>query len=118
MDPFHERLARVALRAAGRYGFALAGGYAIQAHGFLDRLSADVDLFAPSSVEADFTTAVDAVIQEFGRDGLAVDVDRLPVRLFEPYGVTPNDHRPADWEPWGGESPRSVRDEGFRLILF
>ena len=53
MDPFHERLARVGLRAAGQYGFALAGGYAIQAHGFLDRLSADVDLFAPSSVEAD-----------------------------------------------------------------
>jgi hypothetical protein len=70
MDPFHERLTRVALRAAGQYGFALAGGYAIQAHGFLDRLSADVDLFAPSSVEADFTTAVDAVIQEFGRDGV------------------------------------------------
>jgi hypothetical protein len=75
MDPFHERLARVALRAAGKYGFALAGGYAIQAHGFLDRLSADVDLFAPSSVEADFSVAVDAVIREFGRDGLGVDVE-------------------------------------------
>lgn len=75
MDPFHERLARVALRVAGQYGFALAGGYAIQAHGFLDRLSADVDLFAPSSVEADFSVAVDAVIQEFGRDGLVVDVE-------------------------------------------
>jgi hypothetical protein len=75
MDPFHERLARVALRAAGQYGFALAGGYAIQAHGFLDRLSADVDLFAPTNVEADFTTAVDAVIQEFGTDGLAVHVE-------------------------------------------
>jgi hypothetical protein len=75
MDPFHERLARVALRAAGQYGFALAGGYAIQAHGFLERLSADVDLFAPKSVEADFPTAVDAVIQGFERDGLAVRVE-------------------------------------------
>jgi hypothetical protein len=28
---FHERLARTALAAAGRYGFALAGGYAVQA---------------------------------------------------------------------------------------
>jgi hypothetical protein len=26
MDPFHERLARVALEAAGSFGFALAGG--------------------------------------------------------------------------------------------
>jgi Nucleotidyl transferase AbiEii toxin, Type IV TA system len=75
MDPFHERLARVALRAAGQYGFALAGGYAIQAHGFLDRLSADVDLFAPASVDSEFPTAVDAVIQEFDKDGLAVDVE-------------------------------------------
>jgi len=35
MDPFHERLARVALDEAGAFGFALAGGYAVQAHGFL-----------------------------------------------------------------------------------
>jgi hypothetical protein len=41
MDPFHERLARVALDAAGSYGFALAGGYAVQAHGFLNRMSAE-----------------------------------------------------------------------------
>jgi len=33
MDPFHERLARVALDASGAFGFALAGGYAVQAHG-------------------------------------------------------------------------------------
>jgi hypothetical protein len=47
MDPFHERLARVALNAVSSYGFALAGGYAIQAHGFLQRMSSDVDIFAP-----------------------------------------------------------------------
>lgn len=49
MDPFHERLARIALEVAATYGFALAGGYAIQAHGFLDRPSADVDLFAEAT---------------------------------------------------------------------
>ena len=58
MDPFHERLARVALDAAGSYGFALAGGYAVQAHGFLDRMSADVDLFAEASGEFDSPEAV------------------------------------------------------------
>lgn len=46
MDPFHEKLARVALDAAGSFGFALAGGYAVQVHGFLNRPSSDVDLFA------------------------------------------------------------------------
>jgi hypothetical protein len=65
MDPFHERLARVALEAAGSYGFALAGGYAIRAHGFLSRMSADVDLFASSRAEIDFVQAVDAVIAAY-----------------------------------------------------
>jgi hypothetical protein len=70
MDPFHERLARVALEVAASYGFALAGGYAVQAHGFLDRPSADVDLFAEASAEFNFSEAVDAVIAAYQRDGL------------------------------------------------
>jgi hypothetical protein len=70
MDPFHERLARVALEAAASYGFALAGGYAVQAHGFLDRPSADVDLFAEASAQFDFPEAVDAVMAAFQRNGL------------------------------------------------
>jgi hypothetical protein len=37
MDSLHERLARLALAAASGYGFCLAAGYAVQAHGFLDR---------------------------------------------------------------------------------
>ena len=70
MDPFHERLARVALEVAASYGFALAGGYAVQAHGFLDRPSADVDLFAEASAQFNFVEAVDAVIAAYQRDGL------------------------------------------------
>jgi hypothetical protein len=70
MDPFHERLARVALDAAGSDGFALAGGYAVQAHGFLNRMSSDVDLFAEASGEFDFSAAVDAVISAYRRDGV------------------------------------------------
>jgi sensor domain CHASE-containing protein len=75
MDPFHERLARVALDVAGSYGFALADGYAVQAHGFLDRPSADVDLFAEASAEFDFSQAVDAVIAAYQRDGLDADTE-------------------------------------------
>lgn len=48
MHAFHERLARTALGAAGQYGFALAGGYAVQAAGLLQRPSEDVDLFTHS----------------------------------------------------------------------
>src|SRR5215470_5368006 len=61
MDPFHERLARVALEAAADYGFCLAGGYAVQAHGFVDRVSKDVDLFTTMSSAADFPAAQAAV---------------------------------------------------------
>ena len=73
MDPFHERLARVALRAAGQYGFVLAGGYAVQAHGFLDRPSTDVDLFAAASASFDFAKAVGTVIAAFEQDGLSAE---------------------------------------------
>src|ERR1700761_1429140 len=75
MDPFHERLARVALDVAASYGFALAGGYAVQAHGFLDRPSADVDLFAEAGAQFDFPEAGDAVIAAYRRDGLEADVE-------------------------------------------
>lgn len=32
MEPRHRVIAEIALRAAGPFGFALAGGYAVQAH--------------------------------------------------------------------------------------
>jgi hypothetical protein len=72
MDPFHERLA---LEAAGSFGFALAGGYAVQAHGFLNRMSADVDLFAEANAESDITQAVDVVIAAYLHEGLQVDTE-------------------------------------------
>lgn len=75
MDPFHERLARVALDAVSSYGFALAGGYAIQAHGFLQRMSSDVDIFASSRATVDFMQAVDAVAAAYRRAGFVVPVE-------------------------------------------
>jgi Nucleotidyl transferase AbiEii toxin, Type IV TA system len=75
MDPFHEQLARVALDAAGSFGFALAGGYAVQAHGFLNRRSSDIDLFAQASAEFDFTQAVDVVIAAYLREGFQVETE-------------------------------------------
>jgi len=72
MDSLHERLARLALTAAGGYGFCLAGGYAVQAHGFLDRPSEDVDLFTTSAAEDHFPAALTAVIDAYETDGLNV----------------------------------------------
>lgn len=76
MDPFHERLARVGLEAIGRYGFCLAGGYAVQAHGFVERLSKDVDLFTAASATDDFSAAVAEAVRAFQTDGLGVSVER------------------------------------------
>jgi hypothetical protein len=65
MDSLHERLARLALSVSSRYGFCLAGGYAVQAHGFLDRPSEDVDLFTTSAAEEQFPDAVATVIAAY-----------------------------------------------------
>ncbi|RZT77830.1 nucleotidyltransferase AbiEii toxin of type IV toxin-antitoxin system [Micromonospora violae] len=73
--PIHRRLARIALQVGGRYGFALAGGHAIAAHGILDRPSEDVDLFADWQRRADFPLAVDEVIAAYRTEGYRVDID-------------------------------------------
>jgi hypothetical protein len=75
VDDFHERLARVGLAAGGRHGLALAGGYAMQANGMLERSSEDVDLFAAWNRRDEFDTAVSAVIDAYAADGLQVEVD-------------------------------------------
>jgi len=59
--------------AVGKYGFCLAGGYAVQAHGFVDRPSEDVDLFT-TAAERHSPTAVAAVIQAYRDDGLDLAV--------------------------------------------
>jgi hypothetical protein len=72
MDPLHRRLARLALARTSDYGFCLAGGYAVQEHGFLDRPSEDVDLFTTATAEDRFAEALTAVIDAFEGDGLDV----------------------------------------------
>jgi hypothetical protein len=76
MHPFHERLARVALSVGADYGFCLAGGYAVQAHGFVERVSKDVDLFTTMAAVAEFPAAQAAVAAALRADGLDVAVEQ------------------------------------------
>ena len=76
MDAFHERLARTGLTAAQRYGFALAGGYAVQAAGLLQRPTEDIDLFTAWEQRGDFTAAVAAVAAAYREEGLTVETER------------------------------------------
>lgn len=74
MEAFHERLAHVGLSVSADYGFALAGGYAVQAAGMLVRPSEDVDLFTAWDRRGDFDTAVAAVMAAYEADGLGVEI--------------------------------------------
>jgi hypothetical protein len=73
MDPLHELVTRIGLAATGRYGFALAGGYAVQAHGFLNRVSEDVDLFTVNEARAPFQEAVTAAVDAYRSEGFSVE---------------------------------------------
>ena len=59
VSDLHREVAAVALRAAARHGFALAGGNALIAHGVIDRPTEDVDLFTDR--EHGVAAAADAV---------------------------------------------------------
>jgi hypothetical protein len=72
MDPRHSEITRIALEVAAEYGFALAGGYAVSAHGMGHRLSGDVDLFTDWQSRATFPAAVDAVIAALEQNGYRV----------------------------------------------
>ena len=76
MDAFHERLARIGLAAAERYGFVLAGGYAVQAAGLLVRPTEDIDLFTAWERRAEFEGAVTAVHDAYLAEGLSVETER------------------------------------------
>ncbi|MFF6785805.1 hypothetical protein [Streptomyces sp. NPDC012510] len=52
MDEPHRRLIRSGLDALDAdFGYALAGGYAVQAHQIVNQVSGDIDLFARPSSE-------------------------------------------------------------------
>jgi hypothetical protein len=72
MDPFHERLARVALDYIDVDAILISGRYA--EHELLE-LAADHD---PGFDQSWFAVALAAI-------------DRLPDSLFQPYGMSPKD---------------------------
>lgn len=59
VSDLHRQVAAAALAAAARHGFALGGGNALLAHGFISRPTQDVDLFTDQ--EHGVQAAADAV---------------------------------------------------------
>jgi hypothetical protein len=105
VEPRHRRLAEIALAVAGDQGFALAGGYAIRAHGMGNRPSGDVDLFTDWHRRADFPDAVNAVVTALERHGYTVTTAQagdtfarlLVSSAAEPNAGTDKLELSADW---------------------
>lgn len=74
MEPRHERIAKIALAAGARYGLALAGGYAVQAHGIGNRPSGDVDLFTTWQHRDEFPELTSAVLSALKGAGYTTSV--------------------------------------------
>jgi hypothetical protein len=111
MDAFHERLARVGLSVLADYGFALAGGYAVQAHGLVERPSEDVDLFATLAAEKAFPDAVRAAVDAYVADGLDVEVvidNRGFARLTVSDPVGPRASKVEMGVDWRRDSPTQL----------
>jgi hypothetical protein len=71
ISDLQREVATIALRVAARYGFALAGGNALMAHGVIDRPTEDVDLF--SDQETGVMAAADAVEAALRRAGFSAE---------------------------------------------
>jgi hypothetical protein len=83
-DPFHVDVARLALSAAEKYGFALGGGHALVAHGLLRRPTDDIDLFTDAEGGVrDATVVMLDVFESAGYEIEAVDDGAEVVDLFE-----------------------------------
>ncbi|MFI2430968.1 nucleotidyl transferase AbiEii/AbiGii toxin family protein [Streptomyces sp. NPDC018693] len=76
MDELHRRLIRIGLDAlADDFGYALAGGYAVQAHQIVNRVSDDVDLFAPiNRATTEMPAATERVIAAYEAAGFSVEL--------------------------------------------
>lgn len=102
MEPQHERIAKIALAAGARYGLALAGGYAVSAHGIGNRPSGDVDLFTSWQHRDEFPDLVEAVISALEASGYKASVI-ISAEMFarltvtDPAGSEEKVELSADW---------------------
>jgi hypothetical protein len=87
VSDLHREVTAVALRAASRHGFALGGGNALIAHGVIDRITQDVDLFTDEEhgVEA-AAGAVEAALQAEGFEAEREDKTAGLSDVFEGMG--------------------------------
>jgi hypothetical protein len=102
VEELHARIAAVELAAVGPFGFALAGGYAVQVHGLLHRRSDDVDLFTDRLDPVSFARAVRAAVAAYREAGFGVGVEVSAeafarLLLTDPAGRSAKVELACDW---------------------
>ncbi|GAA0947422.1 nucleotidyl transferase AbiEii/AbiGii toxin family protein [Virgisporangium aurantiacum] len=98
---YHARVARVALAAASDYGFALAGGQALIAHGVVSRPTSDIDLFTDR--DDGVRDAAETVAAALARAGFDVTEVAETAELFDGF-----DHSMAEFEIHDADSADSA----------
>ncbi|MFG3253843.1 nucleotidyl transferase AbiEii/AbiGii toxin family protein [Streptomyces sp. NPDC048172] len=83
LTDLHRRLLADVLAVGGPYPLALAGGYAVQAHGLVNRLSQDLDVATenPDRME-DIASVVRSGLEQRGWRVRALETDPLSARLI------------------------------------
>jgi hypothetical protein len=81
VSELHRQIASIALRAAARHGFALAGGNALIAHEVVDRPTEDVDLF--TNVDSGVEAAAGTVEAALRGAGFGTERRDLPAGLAD-----------------------------------
>lgn len=133
LNALHRRLLRDVLEIGNAFPFVITGGYAVQAHGLVDRLSRDIDVATNSSVPmASLADQLIAGLTERGWQVRVIGVDPVSARFMATDPGTGEDcevdilkegfNRPPEATPYGpvlalddviGTKVRALADRGY-----
>ena len=133
LNALHRRLLQDVLEIGNAFPFVITGGYAVQAHGLVDRLSRDIDVATDSSIpmEPSPASVVDGLTARGWRVRV-IGVDPVSARFMVTDPATDEDcevdilkegfNRPPETTPYGpvlalddviGTKVRALADRGY-----
>ena len=133
LNALHRKLLRDVLDIGNAFPFVITGGYAVQAHGLVDRLSRDIDVATNSTLPmASLADRLVAGLTERGWQVRIIGVDPVSARFMVTDPATSEDcevdilkegfNHPPETTPWGpvlslddviGTKVRALADRGY-----
>jgi hypothetical protein len=133
LNALHRRLLQDVLEIGNAFPFVITGGYAVQAHGLVDRLSRDIDVATNSSVPmSSLADQLIAGLKERGWQVRVIGIDPISARFMVTDPGTSEDcevdilkegfNRPPEATPYGpvlalddviGTKVRALADRGY-----